>query len=165
VGSYAVQIAKAFGAHVTGVCSATKADLVHSLGAEHVIDYSREDFADGARRYDVILDIGGNSTLSRLRRALTPRGTLVLVGGETGGRWLGGYDRVLRAPLLSLFVGQRLTAFVSSENHEDLLDVVALIEAGDVTPAIDRTFPLADAAKAIRYMEEGNARGKAVVTV
>ena len=113
VGTYAVQMAKAFGAEVTGVCSTAKVDLVRSIGADHVIDYTREDFAEGKQRYDVILDIGGNSSLSRLRRALTPKGTLVIVGGETGGRWLGGFDRQLRARLLSPFVGQTLTTFIS----------------------------------------------------
>ena len=165
VGSYAVQLAKAFGAEVTGVASSTKLDLVRSLGADHVIDYAQEDFADGSRRYDVIIDIGGNSTLTRLRQALTPRGTLVITGGETDGRWLGGSDRQLRAKLLSSFVGQRLTTFVNKENHRDMLELVALVEAGKVTPAIDRTFPLAEAPKAVRYVEEGHARDKVVVTV
>src|ERR671910_3422828 len=105
VGTYAVQIAKAFGAQVTGVCSTTKVEMVRSIGADHVIDYTREDFAEGDQRYDLILDIGGNSTLARLRRALTPQGTLVIVGGEGGGRWLGGTDRQLRAMMLSPFVG------------------------------------------------------------
>jgi NADPH:quinone reductase-like Zn-dependent oxidoreductase len=113
VGIYAVQLAKAFGAHVTGVCSTTKVDMVRSLGADHVIGYTREDFAEGEQRYDVILDIGGNASLSRLRRALAPKGTLVIVGAETGGRWLGGTDRQLRALLLSLFIDQKLTTFVS----------------------------------------------------
>ena len=114
VGTFAVQLAKICGAEVTAVCSTTKMDLVRSLGADHVVDYTRDNFAAGEQRYDVILDIGGNATLSRLRRALTPRGTLVIVGGETGGRWLGGYDRQLRALLLSPFVGQPLGTFVSS---------------------------------------------------
>ena len=165
VGTYAVQLAKAFGAEVTGVCSTTKVDMVRSLGADHVIDYTRDDFADGRQRYDLILDIGGNSSLSRLRRALTVEGTLVIVGGETGGRWLGGLDRQLRALLLSPFVGQRLTMLVSSENHEDMLVLKELIEAGKVTPVIDRTYPLSEAPKAIRYVDEGHARGKVVITV
>ena len=165
VGTFAVQIAKAFGAQVTGVCSTTKVDLVRSLGADHVIDYTREDFADGQHRYDVILDIGGNASLSRLRRALTPKGTLVIVGGETDGRWLGGTDRQLRALVLSRFVGQKLGTFVSRENHEDLLVLKELIEAGKVTPVVDRTYPLSDAPEAIRYMREGRARGKVVITV
>lgn len=165
VGTYAVQLAKRFGAQVTGVCSTTKVDLVRALGADHVIDYAREDFADGGKRYDVILDIGGNSSLSRLRRALTPRGTLVIVGGEGGGRWLGGLDRQLRALLLSPFVGQKLGMVVNSENSADMLVLKELIEAGKVTPAIDRTYPLSEAPKAIRYLEEGHARGKVVITV
>jgi NADPH:quinone reductase-like Zn-dependent oxidoreductase len=134
VGTYAVQLAKAFGAHVTGVCSTTKVDLVRSLGADHVIDYTRDDFAQGEQRYDVILDIGGIPSLSRLRRALAPKGTLVIVGGEAGGRWLGGNDRQLRALQLSRFVGQKLTTFISKENHQDLLVLTELIEAGKVTP-------------------------------
>jgi NADPH:quinone reductase-like Zn-dependent oxidoreductase len=165
VGTYAVQLAKAFGANVTGVCNTTKVDMVRSLGADHVIDYTRDDFAKGEQRYDVILDIGGNSSLSRLRRALAPRGTLVIVGGETGGRWLGGNDRQLRALLLSRFVGQKLTTFISKENHEDLLVLKELIEAGKVTPVIDRTYPLTDVPQAIRYVEQGHARGKVVITV
>jgi NADPH:quinone reductase-like Zn-dependent oxidoreductase len=165
VGTYVVQLAKAFGGEVTGVCSTTKVDLVRSLGADHVIDYTREDFAAGEQRYDLILDIGGNASLSRLRRALAPKGTLVLVGGEAGGRWLGGNDRQLRALLLSRFVGQKLTTFISKENHQDLLVLKELIEAGKVTPVIDRTYPLAEVPQAIRYLEQGHARGKVVITV
>jgi NADPH:quinone reductase-like Zn-dependent oxidoreductase len=165
VGTYAVQVAKVFGAHVTGVCSTTKVDLVRSLGAEHVIDYTREDFADGQQRYEVILDIGGNASLSRLRRALTPKGTLVIAGGETDGRWLGGTDRQLRALVLSRFVGQKLGTFVSRENHGDLMVLKDLIEAGKVTPVIDRAYPLSDVPAAIRCMREGRARGKLVITV
>jgi NADPH:quinone reductase-like Zn-dependent oxidoreductase len=165
VGTYAVQIAKALGAEVTGVCGTTKTDLVRSIGADHVIDYTRDDFADGKHHYDLILDIGGNSSLSRLRRALTSTGTLVLVGGEGGGRWLGGLDRQLRALLLSPYVSQKLKMKVPSENYEDMLALKELIEAGKVTPVIDRTYPLTEAAQAIRYMEEGHARGKVVITV
>jgi NADPH:quinone reductase-like Zn-dependent oxidoreductase len=113
----------------------------------------------------VILDIGGNTTLSRLRHALTPHGTLVIVGGETGGRWLGGSDRQLRALALSPFVGQKLTTFISAENGDDLRDLTELIEAGHVTPAIDRTYPMGEVPKAIRYVEEGHARGKVVITI
>jgi NADPH:quinone reductase-like Zn-dependent oxidoreductase len=165
VGTYAVQLAKAFGAEVTGVCSTTKVDMVRSIGADHVIDYTRADFVDGEQRYDVILDIGGNRSLSHLRRALTRKGTLVLVGGEEGGRWLGGMDRQLRMLLLSPFVGQTLRSLISKENHEDLIVLKELIEAGKVTPVIDRTYPLSDVPKAIRYMEEGHACGKVVITV
>jgi NADPH:quinone reductase-like Zn-dependent oxidoreductase len=165
VGTYAVQIAKAFGAHVTGVCSTQKVEMVRSIGADHVIDYTQEDFAEGEQRYDLILDIGGNSTLSRLRRALGSRGTLVIVGGEGGGRWLGGTDRQLRAMMLSPFVGQKLGTFVNKENHEDMLVLGELIESGKITPVIDRTYSLAEVPEAIRYLEEGHARGKVVITV
>jgi NADPH:quinone reductase-like Zn-dependent oxidoreductase len=165
VGTYAVQLAKAYGAHVTGVCSTTKVEMVRSIGADHVIDYTREDFAEGEQRYDLILDIGGNSTLARLRRALIPEGTLVITGGEGGGRWLGGIDRQLRAMMLSVFVGQKLGTFISSENHEDLIVLKDLIESGAVTPVIDRTYPLAEVPEAIRYLQEGHAQGKVVITV
>jgi len=165
VGTFAVQIAGALGADVTGVCSTAKVEMVRSIGADHVIDYTREDVADGGPRYDVILDIGGNRPLKQLRRALTPRGTLVIVGGETGGRWLGGSDRQVRALLLSPFVGQKLGTFISSENAKDLLALTELIEAGKVTPVIDATCPLREAAPAIRYMQEGRAIGKIVITV
>ena len=163
VGTYAVQVAKAFGAEVTGVCSTAKLDLVRSLGADHVVDYRRDDFAAGARRYDVIVDIGGNSPLSRLRRALTPAGTLVIVGGEGGGRWLGGLDRQLRAMLVSPFVGQKLTTFTSRGNAEDLAALTDLVENGQVTPTIDRTYALHEAPEAIRHLEAGHVRGKVVV--
>jgi NADPH:quinone reductase-like Zn-dependent oxidoreductase len=165
VGTFAVQLAKAFGAHVTGVCSTTKVDMVRSIGADHVIDYTREDFAEGDQRYDLILDIGGNSSLSRLRRALTPKGVLVITGGEGGGRWLGGTDRQLRALMLSPFVDQKLGTFVSKENHEDMIVLKELIEAGKVAPVIDRTYPLSEVPEAIRYLEEGHAQGKVVITV
>jgi NADPH:quinone reductase-like Zn-dependent oxidoreductase len=165
VGTYAVQLAKAFGAHVTGVCSTKKVEMVRSIGADHVIDYTQEDFAEGDQRYDLILDIGGNSSLARLRRALTARGTLVIVGGETDGRWLGGTDRQLRALMLSRFVGQKLGTFVSSENHEDMIVLKDLTESGKLTPVIDRTYPLSEVPEAIRYLEQGHARGKVVITV
>ena len=165
VGSYAVQLAKAFGAEVTAVCSSTKVDLVRSLGADHIIDYTRDDFANGQHRYDVILDIGGNSSLSRLRSTMAPKGTLVIMGGETDGRWLGGSDRQVRAMLLSLFTSQKLGTFICKENHEDMLVLKELIEAGKVTPAIDRTYPLSEVPKAVRYLETGHARGKVVITV
>jgi NADPH:quinone reductase-like Zn-dependent oxidoreductase len=165
VGTFAVQIAKAFGAEVTGVCSTSKMELVRALGADHVVDYMREDFADGEHRYDVILDIGGNTRLSQLRRALTPGGRLVIVGGETDGRWLGGFDRQLRAALLSPLVSQKLGMLTGSENSEDLMVLRDLIESGQIAPAIDRTYPLSEAPAAIRYMIEGHARGKVVITV
>jgi len=165
VGTFAVQIAKAFGAEVTGVCSTAKVEAVRALGADRVVDYSREDFADGSQTYDVILDTGGNRRLSDLRRAMTPAGRLVIVGGETDGRWLGGSDRQLRAKVLSPFVAQDLGTFISSENGEDLLVLKELIESGQVTPAVDRTYPLADVAAALRHLLDGHAQGKIVVEV
>jgi NADPH:quinone reductase-like Zn-dependent oxidoreductase len=165
VGTFAVQLTKVFGAEATAVCTTTKVELVRSLGADHVIDYTREDFADARRRYDVILDIGGNPSLSRLRRVLAPRGTLVIAGGETGGRWLGGYDRQIRARLLSGFVGQRLTTFIRNDNHDDLIILTMLIEAGRLTPVVDQVYPLAEVPRAIRYLAQGHARGKVVITV
>lgn len=165
VGTFAVQIAKAFGAEVTGVCSTTKMDMVRSIGADHVIDYTREEFADGQRHYDVILDIAGNRSLSHLRRALTPKGTLVIVGGEGGGRWFGGIDRQLRALLLSPLVRQQLRSQFPKPRKEDLEYLKELVEAGKITPVIDRTYPLSEAAEAIRYLEEGRARGKVVITL
>jgi len=165
VGTYAVQIAKAFGASVTGVCSTKKVEMVRSIGADHVIDYTQEDFAEGDKRYEVILDIGGNSPLARLRRALAPRGILVIVGGEGGGRWLGGLERQLWATMLSPFVSQKLGTFVSTPNQEDLLVLKELIESGKVTPVIDRTYPLAEVPEAMRYLEGGHARGKVLITI
>jgi NADPH:quinone reductase-like Zn-dependent oxidoreductase len=147
------------------VCSTAKVEMVRSLGADHVIDYTREDFAAGDQRYDVVLDIGGNSSLSRLRRALALRGTLVITGGEGGGRWLGGTDRQLRAMMLSPFVGQKLGTFVSSENHEDMIVLKELIESGTLTPVLDRSYPLSEVPEAIRYLEEGHAQGKVVIIV
>jgi NADPH:quinone reductase-like Zn-dependent oxidoreductase len=165
VGSFAVQIAKAFGAEVTGVASTAKADFVRSIGADDVIDYTREDFADETRHWDLIIDTGGRRSLSELRRALTPEGTLVIVGGEGGGKWLGGFDRNLRSGLVSIFVSQRLTMLASKELGEDFEVLRELIVAGKVTPVIDRTYPLIEAPDAIRYVVEGHARGKVVITV
>lgn len=165
VGTSAVQLAKALGADVTGVCGTTKTDLVRSIGADDVIDYTREDFADGARRYDLILDTAGRRPLSRLRRALTSRGTLVIVGGEGEGRWLQGTDRQLRALLLAPFVRQRLRVLMSAEREEDLRYCGELIEAGEITPIVDRTYPLSEVPEAIRYLRGGHARGKVVITV
>lgn len=164
VGSFAVQIAKALEARVTGVASSAKLDTVRALGADSVIDYTRQDVADG-HRYDVILDTGGNTRLSYLRRALTPGGRLVIVGGETGGRLLGGSGRQLRATLLSPFLSQQLGTFVASENAADLTALAELIEAGTLTPAIDRSYPLAETAAAIRHLLSGRTRGKVVVSV
>jgi NADPH:quinone reductase-like Zn-dependent oxidoreductase len=166
VGTFAVQLAKAFHAEVTGVCGPTKVDLVRSIGADHVIDYTRENFADGARRFDLILDNAGRRPLSVLRRALAPRGTLVIVGGEGGNRWSGGFGRqILRAPLLSLLGSQSLLSLTADVCTRDLDVLRELIESGKVTPVIDRTFPLAQAPEAIRYVHDGRARGKVVVTV
>jgi NADPH:quinone reductase-like Zn-dependent oxidoreductase len=165
VGSYAVQLAKAFGADVTGVASTAKLGLVTALGADRVLDYTSDDFADGSVRYDVILDLGGNASLSRLRRALAPRGTLVIVGGEGGGRLTGGIDRQLRAVVLSPFVRQRLTMVIPKEHYADLERLAELIEAGSVTPSIDRTYPLAQAAEAMRHLVAGRARGKIAITI
>ena len=164
VGTFAVQLAKELGAEVTGVCSTTKVEMVRSIGADHVIDYKRDDFAQGPQRYDVILDIAGNRSLSHLRRALTPEGTLVIAGGEEGDRWIGGTDRQIRALLLSPFVRHRLRTFVSTGRKEDLQLLKELIEAGKVTPVIDRTYPLNEVPEAIRYLEAGHARGKVVIT-
>ena len=165
VGSYAVQLAKALGAEVTGVSSTKKLDLVRSLGADHVIDYTREDFADGAERYDLILDIAGNPTLARLRRVLTPTGTAVIVGGEQGGRLTGGLDRQFRALALSLFVRQRLTFFVSKERGSDLERLSEFIEAGELTPSIDQIFSLDQVPEAMRHLAAGKARGKVAITI
>ena len=165
VGSYAVQIAKASGAEVTGVCSTAKVDLVRSIGADHVIDYTRDDFAAGPQRYDLILDIGGNSPLSRLRRALAPSGTLVLVGGEDGDRWTGGMGRQLRAVALSPFVRQRLTMKTPREHYTDLERLAQLVETGQLTPTIDKTYPLNQAPDAMRHLQAGQARGKLAIAV
>ena len=165
VGTFEVQIAKRFGAEVTGVCSTEKADLVRSIGADHVLDYKRDQISDGGRRYDVILDIAGNRPLSELRRALTDRGTLVIVGGETGGRWLGGFDRSLRAVALSPFVSQSLGMLTSKENTADLEALRELIETGDVVPTVDHTYPLSETAAAIHDVQRGRVRGKAVIAI
>jgi len=165
VGTYAVQLAKAFGAEVTGVCSTTKVDLVRSLGADHVIDYTRSDLDDGARQYDLVLDIAGNRPVARLRRLLTPTGTLVIVGGEGGDRWTGGMQRQLGAVALSPLVRHRLAMMLSRENSADLVTLADLADQGAFRPAIDRTFTLDSAAKAMHHLEAGHARGKVVVQV
>jgi NADPH:quinone reductase-like Zn-dependent oxidoreductase len=165
VGTYAVQLAKAFEARVTGVCSTSKAELVRAIGADEVIDYTREDFTHGSRQFDLILDTAGRRPLSQLRRALRPQGTLVIVGGEGGDPWLGGFQRQIFAPVRSLFTEQKLLGLISKESHKDLLTLRDLIEAGKLTPIIDRTYPLSDAPHAIRYLEQGHARGKVVLTV
>src|SRR5438105_4346219 len=164
VGLFAVQIAKSFGAEVTGVCSTAKVDIVRALGADHVIDYTREDFTRGGARYDLILDMGGNRSLSALRRALIPGGTLVLVGGEGGDRWIG-IGRPIQALLASTIVSQKLRPLTSKPNKADLQFLKQLIEAGKVRPVIDRTYPLSETADAMRHLEEGRARGKVVINV
>ena len=164
VGTYAVQLAKAFGAEVTGVSSTAKVDLVKSLGADHVIDYTREDFADGTRRYDLVLDIGGSTPVRRLRRALRPRGTLVFVGGENSGN-LTGVGRQVRGALISPFLRQRLVLLMAKERAADLERLSGLIEDGKVVPSVDRSYPLEEAPDAVRLLEEGRVRGKVVITI
>jgi len=164
VGSFAVQLAKGFGAEVTGVCSTSKLDLVRSLGAEHVIDYLHDDFADGVHHYDLILDIAGNPALSRLRRALTPSGTAVIVGGEEGGPLTGSMDRQLRALAMSPFLRQRLTMLICKERAVDLENLTDLIETGTLTPTVDRTYSLDRVPEAMRYLDAGKARGKVAIT-
>lgn len=165
VGGWAVQIAKSFGTHVTGVCSTAKVDLVLSLGADEAVDYTREDFAAGTRRYDVILDTAGVRPLSDLRRALAPQGVLVLVGGEGGGRWMGPMGRSAGALFLSPFVRQRLRPFLAVPTSQDLAALKQIIESGKLTPLVDRTYPLHEAAQALRHVGEGHARGTTVLTI
>ncbi|MGB3186621.1 MAG: NAD(P)-dependent alcohol dehydrogenase [Ornithinimicrobium sp.] len=165
VGSSAVQLAAALGATVTGVASASKAALVRSLGAEHVLDYEAEDYLDGSTRYDLILDIGGLSPLRHLRKALTKSGTLVIIGGEGGDRWTGGIGRQIRARLLSPFVPQRLTFFLSAERQDIIERLAAHLERGEVSPAIGRSYPLEEAPTALGDLVAGHARGKSVIVV
>ncbi len=166
VGMFAVQIAKSFGAEVTGVCSTSKLDLVSSVGADHVIDYTQGDFTRTGQRYDLILDMGGNRSVSRLRRVLSPRGSLVLVGGEGGGRWIGGaMGRSLRAVVLSPFVGQRLRMILGQARSDDLQFLTGLAETARVSPVIDQTYPLSRVPDALRRLIEGRSRGKLVITV
>jgi NADPH:quinone reductase-like Zn-dependent oxidoreductase len=165
VGSFAVQLAKAAGAHVTGVAGTTQAELVRAIGADEVIDYTREDVTDGSRHWDLILDTAGHRPLSRLRRALSPAGTLVIVGSEVKGRLLGGFDRQLRAVALSRVVGQRLRMLSSTPRRDDLDTLRRLLEAGKVTPLLDRTFPLDQVRQAIGHLLAGGGRGKIVITV
>jgi NADPH:quinone reductase-like Zn-dependent oxidoreductase len=165
VGSFAVQIAKAFGARVTGVCSTNQVELVRSIGADDVIDYTRDDFTQTGPRYDVILDMAGNRSLSDLRRALAPRGTLVIGGGEGGGRWFGGIDRQLRASMLSPFVSQKLGTFVAKQNARDLIVLKGLIEAGKLKPIIGETYSLGEVPEAMSRLREAHAPGKIVITM
>ena len=166
VGTLTVQIAKSLGAEVTAACSASKTDLVRSIGADHVIDYTQNDFTRGTQRWDTIIDTAGRRPLRQLRRALTRRGTLVIVGGDGGGRWTGGFFRqLLRAPLFSLFVGQTMRPIVATETLPDLEELVAITEAGTLTPVVGATYRLPDTADAIRYLETGHAQGKVVIIV
>jgi NADPH:quinone reductase-like Zn-dependent oxidoreductase len=163
VGTLTVQVAKAFGAHVTGVASTSKLELVRSIGADEVIDYTSRELAG---RWDAIIDTAGRRPLRELRKLLTPTGTLGIVGGDGGGKWTGGFFRqILRAPILSLVTKQRFRPVISKETGEDLRALAELIERGDVTPVVGRTFPLVEAADAMRYLEGGHAAGKVVVTV
>ena len=165
VGTFAVQIAKAFGAEVTGVSSTAKLDLVLSIGADHVVDYTLGDVLNGEDRYDVILDIGGNSRPSHLRRALTPHGRIVMVGGETDGRFLGGFGRQLRAQMGSPFHSHKTNLFMAKENAKDLIELRELVESGRLTPVIDRSYPIDETATAIRHVLDGHTRGKVVISV
>ena len=165
VGTFAVQIARTFDAEVTGVCSTRNVDMVRSLGADHVIDYTREDFTQSGQKYDLIFQVAGTRSPSDCRRALTSAGTLVLSSGESDGRWIGPVDRVIKALVLTPFVSQKMASFTVKPNKEDLQFLKQLIEGGTVTPVIDRRYPLGEIPEAIRYLEEGHARGKVVITV
>jgi NADPH:quinone reductase-like Zn-dependent oxidoreductase len=168
VGTFAVQIAKSYGADVTGVCSTRNLDLVRSLGADHVIDYTKEDFTKGDQRYDVILDNVANHSLSECRRVLNPNGIYVLIGGGglNEGRWLGpGLTHAVKAMLLSKFVNQKMGMMLAELNHNDLAYLADLMQSGKITPVIDRSYKLNDLADAIRYLEQGHARGKVVISV
>lgn len=167
VGTFAVQMAKAFGADVTGVCSTRNVELVRSLGADHVIDYTRDDFVRNERRYDVIFDLVGNRSLTELRRALTPTGALVLSGGGvySGGSFMGPIALILSGSLLSHFVRQRLLVLTTRVSRENLAELGKLVESGKVKPVIDRTYPLSEAPEAIRYVEKEHARAKVIITI
>src|ERR687893_2326764 len=165
VGTLAVQIAKSFDAKVTGVCSTRNVELVRSLGADHIIDYTKEDFTRSGQNYDLIFQLAGTHSPSECRRALTPKGTLVQISGESDGRWIGAVDRIVKALVLSPFVGQKLASFTVKPNKEDLQFLSQLIEAGKLTPVIDRAYSLSETPEAIRYLEEGHARGKVVIRV
>jgi NADPH:quinone reductase-like Zn-dependent oxidoreductase len=164
VGTFAVQIAKALGAEVTGVCSTANVELVRSLGADHVIDYTREDFAKGGQRYDVVLDVAGNRSIAAYRRVLTPTGALVLIGAGRG-QWIGPVARPVRALVLSRVGSQRLVPFLAKPNKPDLIALKELIEDGKLTPVVDRVYPFSEVADAMRYLEEGHARGKVIITI
>ncbi len=165
VGVFAVQIAKSFGAHVTGVCSTAKMEMVRLLGTDVVVDYTDGDFTRSEQRYDIVLDTGGNRALGDLRRLLAPGGTLVLVGAEGGDAILGGMGKWIHAVAIAPFVGQKLRPLATAPNKKDLLFVKDLIESGKLMPVIDRTFALKDVPDAFRYLEKGNVRGKIGITV
>ena len=165
VGTFAVQIAKVFGAHVTGVCSTRNLELVRSLGADHVIDYTQEDFTQSGQKYDLIFQLAGTRSPSHCRRALTSKGRLVLSSGDSDGRWIGPIDRLIKAAALSPFVSQTLSSLNTKRSKKDLPYLTELIEAGKVTPVIDRTHSLGEVPEALRYLEQGHARGKVVITV
>jgi NADPH:quinone reductase-like Zn-dependent oxidoreductase len=172
VGTFAVQIAKSFGAEVTGVCSTSNVEMVRSIGADHVIDYTQEDFTQGRQRYDLVFELAGSRSPSEIRRVLTSKGTLVLIGhGESEGRWIGPFGRLIRALVLSRFISQRIVSYTAKPNYSsgpnkgDLATLKELIETGKITPVIDRTYSLSETPDAIRYLEEGHARGKVVITV
>jgi len=165
VGTFAVQIAKSFGAEVTGVCSTRNVEMVRSLGADHVIDYTQEDFTKGGQRYDLILDNVGNHSLSEYRRVLNPKGAFVVVGGPNNGQWIGPMIGPIKASLLSPFVSQKLVMILAQLNKEDLTILHDLMQAGKVTPVIDRRYSLSEVPAAIRYLEEGHARGKVVISL
>jgi NADPH:quinone reductase-like Zn-dependent oxidoreductase len=162
IGTFAVQLAKGLGAHVTGVCGTDKVDLVRSLGADDVVDYSR---AEVTQRYDVVVDTAGSRSLTQLRRMLTPKGTLVIAGGEGGGKWVGTFHRSLRAPFVSLFVGQRLRQLTSLYKEADARRLAELLASGELVPVVSRTLPLSAAAEAIDHLEAGHTAGKQVLTV
>jgi NADPH:quinone reductase-like Zn-dependent oxidoreductase len=165
VGTFAVQIAKSFGAEVTAVCSTRNMELVRSLGADAVIDYTQGDFTQSGQKFDLIFQLAGTSSPSHCRQALTSKGTLVLSSGESDGRWIGPVDRLVKAAVLSPFVSQKLGSFLAKPNKDDLQFLKELIEAGKLMPVIDRTYPLSEVPEAIRYLEEGHARGKVVIAV
>jgi NADPH:quinone reductase-like Zn-dependent oxidoreductase len=165
VGTYAVQIAVAFGADVTGVCSSGNLDLVRSIGAAHVVDYTTSDFADGGAHYDVILDNVGNRPLSRLRQALTPTGTLVVNGGGSPGHLVGAVGSIAKALIVNGFVRQRIRPLSAQAKQRDLVTLTGLVGDGRLTPVLDRTYPLADAAEGLGHLERGHARGKVILTV